>query len=40
MDAFELTHLSDQQEQSYLEFLRVPALSAGLYMLPAGSIDT
>lgn len=40
MDAFELTHLSDQQEQSYLEFLRVPALSAGLYMLLAGAIDT
>jgi len=40
MDAFELTHLSDQQEQAYLEFLRVPALSAGLYMLPAGAIDT
>ncbi len=40
MDAFELTDLLDQQEQSYLEFLRVPALSAGLYMLSAGAIDT
>lgn len=24
----------------YLEFLRVPAMSAGLYVLPAGSEDT
>ena len=43
MDAFELIHLIDQQQQSkqaYLEFLRVPALSAGLYALPAGAIDT
>ncbi len=43
MDAFELTDLIDRQKQSkqdYLEFLRVPALSAGLYMLPAGAIDT
>jgi mannose-6-phosphate isomerase-like protein (cupin superfamily) len=43
MDAFELAHLIDQQhrsKQDYLEFLRVPALSAGLYMLAAGAIDT
>lgn len=43
MDAFELSHLIDQQNQSrqaYLEFLRVPSLSAGLYMLAAGALDT
>ncbi len=43
MEAFELVHLIDQQNQSgqdYLEFLRVPSLSAGLYTLPAGAIDT
>jgi len=43
LDAFELAHLIDQQEQSnqeYLEFLRVPSLSAGLYMLSAGAADT
>jgi mannose-6-phosphate isomerase-like protein (cupin superfamily) len=42
MEAFELAHLINQQNQSgqdYLEFLRVPALSAGLYMLAAGAID-
>ncbi len=42
MDAFELSHLIDQQDQSrqaYLEFLRVPLLSAGLYMLAAGAVD-
>jgi mannose-6-phosphate isomerase-like protein (cupin superfamily) len=43
MGAFELTHLIDQQDQSrqaYFEFLRVPSLSAGLYMLAAGAVDT
>jgi len=43
MDAFELAHLIDQQhrsKQDYLEFLRVPAFSAGLYTLAAGAIDT
>jgi len=42
LDTFELVHLIDQQEQSnqeYLEFLRVPSLSAGLYMLSAGAAD-
>ena len=42
MEAFELIHLIDQQDQSgqdYLEFLRVPSLSAGLYTLPAGAVD-
>ncbi len=43
MDIFETAQLIDEQErakQSYFEFLRVPSLSAGLYTLPAGSIDT
>lgn len=45
MDAnfFETAQLIGEQEragQDYLEFLRVPALSAGLYMLTAGSVDT
>jgi mannose-6-phosphate isomerase-like protein (cupin superfamily) len=42
VEAFELTYLIDQQNQSgqdYLEFLRVSSLSAGLYMLPAGAVD-
>jgi mannose-6-phosphate isomerase-like protein (cupin superfamily) len=42
MDAFELKQLLDERgraERAYLEFLRVPALSAGLYVLPAGGID-
>jgi mannose-6-phosphate isomerase-like protein (cupin superfamily) len=42
MQAFELAQLIFQQESSntpYLEFLRVPALSMGLYVLPAGSAD-
>ena len=42
MEAYELIHLIDQQnqsEQDYLEFLRVPSLSAGLYMLAAGAVD-
>ena len=42
MEAYQLTHLIDQQNQSgqdYLEFLRVPSLSAGLYMLAAGAVD-
>lgn len=28
-----------QTGRSYLEFLRVPAMSAGLYVLPAGATD-
>ena len=42
MEAYELAHLIDQQnqtEQDYLEFLRVVSLSAGLYMLAAGAVD-
>jgi mannose-6-phosphate isomerase-like protein (cupin superfamily) len=42
MDAFELSQLLAERARSnqrYLEFLRVPALSAGLYVLPAGGVD-
>jgi mannose-6-phosphate isomerase-like protein (cupin superfamily) len=42
MDAFELNQLLDQRgrtQRAYLEFLRVPSLSAGLYVLPASGID-
>src|SRR5579871_3681361 len=42
MDAFKLTDLLVQQQQAgklYLEFLKVPALSMGVYTLPAGSTD-
>jgi mannose-6-phosphate isomerase-like protein (cupin superfamily) len=42
MDAFDIQQLLDERrraERSYLEFLRVPALSAGLYVLPAGAAD-
>ena len=42
MQAYELDHLISQQKNSnklYLEFLKVPDLSMGLYVLPAGSTD-
>ena len=42
MQAFELTQLISQRESSnklYLEFLKVPDLSMGLYVLPAGGTD-
>jgi mannose-6-phosphate isomerase-like protein (cupin superfamily) len=42
MQAFELADLRARQAvggKLYLEFLRVPALSAGLYVLPAGGTD-
>jgi mannose-6-phosphate isomerase-like protein (cupin superfamily) len=42
MHAFELTDLIEQRQKSgkrYLEFLRVPELSLGLYVLPAGGRD-
>jgi quercetin dioxygenase-like cupin family protein len=42
VQAFTLSDLINQQRQRnapYLEFLRVPALSAGLYLLPAGGVD-
>jgi len=42
MRAYELTQLISQREDSkklYLEFLKVPDLSMGLYVLPAGGTD-
>lgn len=42
MLAYELTQLLQQQKDSnklYLEFLKVPDLSMGLYVLPAGGTD-
>ena len=39
---FELSNLDQQRSAAgkrYLEFLRIPALSAGLYVLPAGGTD-
>ena len=42
MQAYELTPLLSQRESSnklYLEFLKVPDLSMGLYVLPAGGTD-
>ena len=43
MQAFqlhELENLATEQRSRYLEFLRVPAMSMGLYRLSAGSRDT
>lgn len=42
MQAFEITDLVNRQNssgQDYLEFLKVPDLSVGLYVLPAGGVD-
>jgi mannose-6-phosphate isomerase-like protein (cupin superfamily) len=42
LQAFELTQLIQQRadaEKTYLEFLKVPDLSMGLYVLPAGGVD-
>ena len=42
MQTFELTRLISQREASnklYLEFLKVPDLSLGLYVLPVGGAD-
>ncbi len=42
MKAFELGELLAQRKatgRSYLEFLRVPSLSTGLYGLPAAGVD-
>lgn len=42
MLAYELAHLIQQQKDSnklYLEFLKVPDLSMGLYVLPADGTD-
>jgi mannose-6-phosphate isomerase-like protein (cupin superfamily) len=43
MDAFELDRVIAQRSKlnkPYLEFLHVPSLSAGVYVLPAGGVDT
>lgn len=41
--SFFVLHTVEQQrahkQKSYLEFLRVPSMSAGLYVLPAGATD-
>ena len=42
MDAFELGPLVDECEKRddhYLEFIRKPSMSVGLYMLAAGAVD-
>ena len=42
MEAYQLNDLVSQQQASgraYLEFLRVAALSGGLYCLPKGGVD-
>jgi quercetin dioxygenase-like cupin family protein len=42
MEAFEISELAAARRQAgrlYLEFLRVPSLSMGLYELPAGGTD-
>ena len=42
MQAFELTRLMQNHADSgdlYLEFLKVPDLSMGLYVLPTGDLD-
>ena len=41
-EVFDLDNLlarRDQGGRSYIEFLRVPAMSAGIYILPAGGTD-
>ena len=42
MQAYELADLISQRadnDKRYLEFLKVPDLSMGLYVLPAGGVD-
>jgi len=42
MKSFQISQLLGQREREgkrYLEFLRVPAMSAGIYVLPAGGKD-
>jgi mannose-6-phosphate isomerase-like protein (cupin superfamily) len=42
MQAFELAPLLEERKQldkPYLEFLKVPDLSMGLYVLPTGGVD-
>jgi quercetin dioxygenase-like cupin family protein len=43
MDIFAFSQLRAQQEhlgRCYLEFLRAPSMSLGLYVLPVGAVDT
>ena len=43
MNAFEYDDIREQQaadDKSYLQFINAGSLSLGLYVLPAGSIDT
>lgn len=43
MEAYELTHLLNQRHESgrpYLEFIKNDSMSVGLYILPAGGVDT
>jgi quercetin dioxygenase-like cupin family protein len=37
--AFHLEQLRKTRDESYLEFLRVPSMSMGLYVLEAGATD-
>ncbi len=39
MQAIDLADLRPAADQRYVEFLRVPALSVGVYTLPAGAVD-
>lgn len=42
MQAFEIAQLMQKRQdsgESYLEFIKIPDLSMGLYVLPAGGID-
>ncbi|HZQ23281.1 MAG TPA: cupin domain-containing protein [Terriglobales bacterium] len=38
-DVSELSRERAERLKLYLEFLRVPAMSAGVYVLPAGAVD-
>ena len=43
MDTFQLVDLISQQKESnkpYLEFLKIPDLSMGVYVLPTGGVDS
>lgn len=37
--AFTLAQLLKDRKEAYLEFLRVPSMSVGLYVLEAGAVD-
>ena len=43
MDTFEIDRILAERadsDRAYLEFLRVPAMSLGVYVLPAGGVDS